>query len=117
MLYRRYWTMSAAGLGLLVLAAAASNPASAAGASRVESQAQAPIMLAQNEPKKETVTHKVKRKVKSAWRNLTGYKFDVGCPILLPVSHTTCTETGKSREDARAKCQASHALCSVSDAK
>ena len=115
----RYWTMSAAGLGLLILAAAASTPASAAGASRVESQGQAPIVLAQNEPKKkkETVTHKVKRKVKSAWRNLTGYKFDVGCPILLPVSHTTCTETGKSREDARAKCQASHALCSVSDAK
>ncbi len=92
----RYWTMSAAGLGLLVLAAAASNPASAAGASRVESQAQAPIVLAQNERKEETVTHKVKRKVKSAWRNLTGYKFDVGCPILLPVSHTTCTETARA---------------------
>jgi hypothetical protein len=59
----------------------------------------------------------VKRKVKSAWRNLTGYKFDVGCPIVLPVSRTTCTETGKSREDARAKCQTSHALCSVSDAR
>lgn len=113
----RYWTMSAAGLGLLVLAVAGSNPASAAGLSRVESRGQTPIVLAQNERKKETVTHKVKRRVKSAWRNLTGYKFDVGCPILLPVSHTTCTETGKSREDARAKCQASHALCSVSDAK
>ena len=120
MLYRRYWTMSAAGLGLLVLATAG-NPASAAGTSRVESQAQAqgqaPMVLAQNEPKKETVTHKVKRKVKTAWRNMTGYKFDVGCPIILPVNRTTCTETGKSREDARAKCQASHALCSVSDAK
>jgi hypothetical protein len=119
MLYRHYWTMSAAGLGLLVLAAA-SNPASAAGASRGESQgtqAQAPIVLARNEPKKETVTHKVKRKVKTAWRNMTGYKFDVGCPIVLPVNRTTCTETGKSREDARAKCQTSHALCSVSDAK
>jgi hypothetical protein len=122
MLYRHYWTMSAAGLGLLILAAA-SNPASAAGASRIESQgsqglqAQAPIVLAQNEPKKETVTHKVKRKVKTAWRNMTGYKFDVGCPIVLPVNRTTCTETGKSREDARAKCQTSHALCSVSDAK
>jgi hypothetical protein len=122
MLYRHYWTMSAAGLGLLVLAAAG-NPAAAAGASRGESQgsqglqAQAPIVLAQNEPKKETVTHKVKRKVKTAWRNMTGYKFDVGCPIVLPVSRTTCTETGKSREDARAKCQTSHALCSVSDAK
>jgi hypothetical protein len=113
----RYWIMSAAGFGLLVLAAAASNPASAAGASRVESQGRAPIVLAQNEPKKETVTHKVKRKVKTAWRNMTGYKFDVGCPIVLPVNRTTCTETGKSREDARAKCQASHALCSVSDAK
>jgi hypothetical protein len=112
----RYWIMSAAGFGLLALAAA-SNPASAAGAARVESQGQVPIVLAQNEPKKETVTHKVKRKVKTAWRNMTGYKFDVGCPIVLPVNRTTCTETGKSREDARAKCQASHALCSVSDAK
>jgi hypothetical protein len=109
----RSWAISAAGLGLLVLAAG-SQPAAAANATDIEGQA--PIVLAQNEPKKETMTHKVKRKVKTAWRNLTGYKFDVGCPIVLPVSRTTCTETGKNREDARAKCQSQHALCSVSDA-
>jgi hypothetical protein len=119
--------MGAAGLGLLILTAA-SHPAAAANAARVDGQAgqasqasQAPIVLAQNEPKKETkketMTHKVKRKVKTAWRSMTGYKFDVGCPVLVPVNRTTCTETGKSREDARAKCQSTHVLCSVSDAK
>jgi hypothetical protein len=114
----RYWTLGAAGLGLLMLTAA-SHPAAAANAARVEGQA--PIVLAQNEPKKdakkETMTHKVKRKVKTAWRKMTGYKFDVGCPALLPVNRTTCTETGKSRDDARAKCQSANMLCSVSDAK
>jgi len=104
----------AAGLGLLIVTAA-SHAAAAANAARIEGQA--PIVLAQNEPKKETVTHKVKRKVKNAWRSMTGYKFDVGCPVVLPVNRTTCTETGKSREDARAKCQSSHLLCSVSDAR
>lgn len=121
----RFWAMSAAGLGLLMLTMA-SHPAAAANATRIEGQAsQAPIVLAQNEPKKEakketkkeTMTHKVKRKVKTAWRKMTGYKFDVGCPVLVPVNRTTCTETGKSREDARAKCQSTHVLCSVSDAK
>jgi hypothetical protein len=113
----RFWAMGAACLGLLMLTAA-SHPAAAANAARVEGQAsQAPIVLAQNEPKKETMTHKVKRKVKTAWRKMTGYKFDVGCPVLVPVNRTTCTETGKSREDARAKCQSTHVLCSVSDAR
>ena len=109
----RYWAIGAAGLGLLIMAAG--HPAAAANATRIEGRA--PIVLAQNEPKKESVTHKVKRKVKTAWRNLTGYKFDVGCPALLPVTRSSCTETGKSRADARAKCQSANPICSVSDAK
>jgi hypothetical protein len=110
----RTWALGAAGFGLLVLTAA-SHPAAAANATRIEGQA--PIVLAQNDTKKETITHKVKRKVKTAWRKMTGYKFDVGCPVVLPVNRTTCTETGKSRDDARAKCQSTHLLCSVSDAR
>jgi hypothetical protein len=109
----KYWAMTAAGLGLLVMmAATAGDPALAANAAQMRGQA--PIVLAQNEPKKsETVTQKVKK----AWRKLTGYKFDVGCPAILPINRYSCTETGKGREDARAKCQSRYALCSVADAK
>jgi hypothetical protein len=110
----RYLAMGAAGVCLLAMAAGASlNPAAAAGLST----AQAPIVLAQAEPKKETLTHEVKRKVKKAWRNMTGYKFDVACPALIPLTHSTCTETGKTRDDARAKCQSQSPLCSVSEVK
>jgi hypothetical protein len=63
--------------------------------------------------KEETTTEKVKRNVKRTWRNLTGYKFNVSCIF----SQTTCTETGKSKGDAQAKCQAAHPLCSVTEAK
>jgi len=56
----------------------------------------------------------MQQKAKRAWRNLVGYKFDVNCPIN---SHRTCAETGKSRDDARAKCIARNPLCWVSDAK
>lgn len=104
----KYMAMAATGVCLLAMTAGI-NPAAAAGAS----EAKAPIVLAQVDTKKETVTEKVKRKVKRAWRNMTGYKFDVGCPILIPLSHKTCTQTGKNVEDARAKCQAANPLCSV----
>ena len=67
------------------------------------------IEFVQNKPKSETIKHKMKR----IWRNLTGYKFDVACPF----TRTTCTETGKDREDARAKCQSQHLFCQVGDAK
>jgi hypothetical protein len=121
----RFWIMGAAGLSLLALSAV--NPANAVTA--VTTVAEAPIVVAQAEPKKpETTTQKVKRevkedtaavkkKVKRAWKKMTGYKFDVACPALLPLSHSTCTETGKNRADAKAKCQAQSPLCSVSDAK
>ena len=70
------------------------------------------IQLAQNDSgKKETVTHEIKRKVKSAWRSMTGYKFNIACLG----SNTTCTETGKDKSDARGKCIAAHPLCITSD--
>lgn len=112
-----YRKLSAAGLGLLVFTVvSATGPAVAA--ERVQASKASPIVLAQNEPKKsESVTQKVKRNVKKAWRNLTGYKFEVGCPAVIEVNRYSCTETGKNREDARAKCQSRYALCRVSDAR
>lgn len=72
------------------------------------------IQLVQEKKKPETVKQKVKR----AWKNLTGYKFDVACPAFpIVLSRTTCTATGKNREEARAKCQSQHALCRISDAR
>ncbi len=53
------------------------------------------------------------QKAKRAWRNLVGYKFDVSCPF----EKRSCAETGKSRDDARAKCIARNPVCWVSDAK
>jgi hypothetical protein len=68
-----------------------------------------PVVLVQAK-KDETLQQKAKR----AWRNLVGYKFDVSCPIN---RHSTCAETGKSRDDAHAKCIARNPLCWVLDAK
>ena len=121
----RFWIMSAAGLSLLALSAA--NPSAAATAD--VNAASAPIVVAQAETKKpETTTQKVKRevkeetaevkkKVKRAWKKMTDYEFVVACPALLPLSRSTCTETGKNRADAQAKCQAKSPLCSVTAAK
>ena len=109
----RIWAMGAAGLCLLAMSAGGGvSQATAAGATRMDGQA--PIVLAQNEPKK---SETVKQKIKRVWRNLTGYKFAVGCPAVLTLSHSTCTETGKNRDVARAKCQSANPLCSVSDVK
>ncbi len=107
----KYMAMAAAGVCLLAMSAGTIS-VQAAGAT----EAKAPIVLAQAEMKKETTTQKVKRKVKRAWRNITGTQFDVACPAILPLSHSTCTETG-SRNAARAKCQAANPLCSVSAVK
>ena len=72
------------------------------------------IELVQDNKKSETVKQKVKR----IWRNLTGYKFDVACPAFpFALSVTSCTATGKNREDARAKCQSQHAFCQIRDAR
>jgi hypothetical protein len=83
------------------------GPFSPAGLSRAA--AGAPVVLVQAK-KDETLQQKAKR----AWRNLVGYKFDVNCPIN---NHRSCAETGKSRDDARAKCISRNPLCWVSDAK
>jgi hypothetical protein len=109
----RVWAMTAAGACLLAMTmSAGADTASMTGASRL--QGQPAIVLAQaDKPKKESVTHKVERKVKRAWRNLTGYKFEVACLF----SRTTCTETGKDRAEARGKCMQAHPLCAVNDAK
>jgi hypothetical protein len=85
-------------------------PLSPAGISKPDT---APIMLVQDKKKDETMTQKVKRDVKRAWKRMVGYKFSVSCLT----SKTTCTETGKDREVARGKCQAAHPLCIVNDAK
>jgi hypothetical protein len=69
----------------------------------------APVILVQAK-KDESLTQKVKR----AWRNIAGYKFDVNCPIN---SHRSCAETGKDRNDARGKCISRNPLCWVSDAE
>ena len=72
------------------------------------------IQLVQDKKKTETVKQKVKR----AWRNLTGYKFDAACPAFpFALSVTRCTATGKDREDARAKCQSQHPFCEIRNAR
>jgi hypothetical protein len=103
-------------IGVFLLATA-SHPSAAqvspAGFSRADGAP--PIILAQDkaialaQEKEETLKHKVKR----VWRNLTGYKFYVSCPF----AHQSCTETGKSRDDARSKCIARNPVCCVADAK
>ena len=76
-------------------------------------EGQPQTLLVQDKQKSEPLKQKVKR----AWRNLTGYKFDVACPAFwLAINQSTCTQTGKNREDARAKCQSAHPLCQVRDA-
>ena len=104
----RKLTLAAAGLCLLAMSAN-TNVALAA----TTTEAKAPIVLAQNTaPKKdETVTQKVKR----AWKNLTGYKFAVGCPVVLELTKKTVKETGKDRDAARSKVIAANLGCSVKD--
>jgi hypothetical protein len=94
----------------IVAAACGAQAAPMSGSARIESGSA--LVLVQDK-KPETTTQKVKRSVKRAWKNLTGYKFAVSCLF----STTTCTETGKDREEARGKCMAAHPLCAVNDAK
>lgn len=85
---------------------------SPAGFSRIDNLSA--IQLVQDKKKTETVKQKVKR----AWRNLTGYKFNVACPAFpFALSVTTCTATSKNREDARAKCQSQHPFCEIRNAR
>lgn len=68
------------------------------------------IELVAAKEKSETVTQKVKR----AWKSMVGYKFDVSCPL---AGSRTCSETGKSRADAKGKCIARNVGCWVTDAR
>ena len=103
----RKLTLAAAGLCLLAMSANTNVALAAA-----TTEAKAPIVLAQNAPKKdETVTQKVKR----AWKNLTGYKFAVGCPVVLELTKKTIKETGKTRDAARNKVIGANPGCSVKD--
>lgn len=92
--------------GALLIGPVGNAGAAPIGFSRVDGLSA--IEFVQDKQKPETVKHAVKR----IWRNLTGYRFDVACPF----TRTTCTETGKNREDARAKCQSQHLFCQVGDA-
>ena len=97
--------------GVVLLTAAGqtvAGPISPAGLSRAGDP---PIVLVQDKPAKEDT---LKQRVKRAWRELTGYRFDVNCPINY---HRTCSETGKDRADARNKCISRNAFCWVADAK
>jgi len=103
--------MAAAGGCLLAMSATCGiNQLMAAEATEVK----ASIVLAQAEPKNDET---IKQKVKRVWRNWTGYKFAIGCPAILPLSHSSCTETGKNRDTARSKCQSANPLCRVSDVR
>ena len=99
--------------GVFLIAASGqtvAGPFSPSGLSQVDGLPS--IEFVRDKPKSETLRQKVKR----VWRDLTGYKFNVSCPAFLAVNHSTCTETGKSREDARARCQSRNAFCWVADA-
>ena len=87
---------------------AAAGPFSPSGLTRAGGEPS--VIFVQDKPKNESLTQKVKR----VWRNLTGYKFDVSCPL---AARTTCTETGKDRGDAQAKCISRHPLCWVAAAE
>ena len=95
--------------GLIVFAASGHSLAGPISPTGLSHDTSAPVVLVQAK-KDETLQQKAKR----AWRNLVGYKFDVNCPIN---RHSTCAETGKSRDDARAKCIARNPICWVSDSK
>ena len=71
------------------------------------------IQYVQEKRKSDTLGKRLKR----SWKNLVGYTFDVACPIPIPFSHSTCSETGKNREDARAKCSSRNVFCYVTDAR
>lgn len=47
------------------------------------------------------------------------YTFNISCPAIapVPVKMGTCTAAGKSKEAARASCQAKHYMCYAGDQK
>ncbi len=87
-----------------------------AAAAIIAAIASAPVTPALAQEKKEGVVEKVERSVKRTWKNIVGYKFVASCPALLPVNKYNCAETGKNKEEARAKCAAKHRFCLIQDA-
>jgi hypothetical protein len=107
----RYLTLTAASVVLMAACGnAGAGVAAPAGLSRINDLPS--VEFVREKQKSETITERVKR----AWKDLVGYKFTVSCPILIPLSRTTCTETGNGREDARAKCASRNPFCYVADA-
>jgi hypothetical protein len=107
--------LAALAVGGTFLIALGSNAVAAPGSPFVLSRNDglSAIEFVQDKPKSETVTQQVKR----IWRNLTGYKFDVACPAFsFALTRTSCTATGRNREDARAKCQSQNVFCQIGDA-
>jgi len=100
-------------IGVILISACTSAGAgvvSQAGLSRVNVSQ---VQYIQDKPKSGAVSQRLKR----AWKNLAGYTFDVACPMPIPFSHGTCSETGKNREDARAKCSSKNPFCYVTEAR
>jgi hypothetical protein len=101
----RFVSVIAAGALLLGTLA----PLSAAPASSVPAVNATHVTLAQQN--NETLTQKVKR----TWRKLTSPSYTFCARCLLPPSATACTAQGKSKEEARASCQARYQLCAVTE--
>jgi hypothetical protein len=108
---RHLTLMTASVLLIMANATAGAGPVSPARLSGIDNLSA--IELAQDKQKSEPLKEKVKR----VWKNMVGYKFDVGCPAPIPFTHKTCTETGKNSADARAKCQAQNQFCQVTSMK
>jgi hypothetical protein len=107
----RHRTLLAAGIILV----GASGNAGALPAAKSHIDNSSNIQLVQD--KKSEKSDTLKKRVKRAWKDLTGYKFDVACPgFWLPINQSVCTETGKNHDVARSKCEAQHALCQIRDA-
>ena len=101
--------------GALLIAAGGSAGAGSllpAGFSPATDQSMLQLVQQSERRSSDTLTKRVKR----AWKDLVGYKFNVSCPIIFPINHRICTETGKDRAEARAKCQSQNAFCHVSAA-
>jgi hypothetical protein len=106
----RYLTLLAA--GIVLVGASGNAGAFPAAKSRIDNSSS--IQLVQD--RKSGNSDTLKNRFKRAWKDLTGYKFDVACPgFWLPVNQSVCTETGKNQEAARSKCEAQHAFCQIRD--
>jgi hypothetical protein len=99
-------------LSLLLIAASGDARAGVIARAEISGGGPASVQFVRETRKSETFTERVKR----AWKDLVGYKFDVSCPVVIPLSRTTCIETGKDRGDARAKCISRNPFCYVADA-